>query len=268
MPRWHSSTPRAARELTKLLGRATTQGHRCHFGINFQLAEAEPFDGTVPVTNSTLLKTMRAQASLPAQAPATSLAVHSPTAVADTVRQGVRLALSMGVTMIGFALGLPEPALVAEIRKSGAVVFGTATTVDEALRLQEAAVDVIVAQGAEAGGHRGSFNAANVQLVSTMVLVPSILDALSAPMPVVAAGGVADGRGLAAALALGASGVQIGTRFLLSRQSGASAEVRRLLASTSGERTQVTDTVSGRAARAMDNAFLRAHANVKPLPYP
>ncbi len=114
--------------------------------------------------------------------------------------------------VVSFHFGLPDPALVKRVKAAGAIVMSSATIVKEAIWLEENGADVIIAQGAEAGGHRGMFLTENIaQQPGTFALVPQVVDAVK--VPVIAAGGIADGRGIAAAFALGASGVQIGTRL-------------------------------------------------------
>lgn len=120
--------------------------------------------------------------------------------------------------VVSFHFGLPDPALLARVKAAGCCVISSATTVEEALWLEARGVDAVIAQGYEAGGHRGMFlatdlNKAITSQPGTLVLVAQIVDAVS--VPVLAAGGIADGRGIAAAFALGAAGTQIGTAFLL-----------------------------------------------------
>lgn len=142
------------------------------------------------------------------------------------------------VPVLSFTFGIPP------LEELEALTMGTATTVDEAVALERAGVDVVVAQGYEAGGHRGTFLApVERSLVGTLALVPRVVDAVSAA--VVAAGGIADGRGIAAALALGADGVQIGTAFIRTPEAGTSPAHRAALA---GE-TTITRVVTGRHAR-------------------
>ena len=142
------------------------------------------------------------------------------------------------VGVFSFTFGIPR------LDGLEATTLGTATTVDEAIALERAGVDVVVAQGFEAGGHRGSFLAPPERsLVGTLALVPQIVDAVS--VPVVAAGGIMDGRGIAAAIALGAQGVQLGTAFLATAESGASREHRDSLR---GE-TTISRVMTGRHAR-------------------
>jgi len=155
-----------------------------------------------------------------------------------------------------FIFGVPDGALLAEARRRGIVTLGTATTVDEAVALERAGVDAVVASGSDAGGHRGAFlGAVEESIVGTFSLVPQVADAVG--VPVIAAGGVADGRGVAAALALGADGVQIGTAFLACDESGASAAHREALAGPGARVTALTRAFTGRPARGIVNRFMR-----------
>ncbi|MEV4426676.1 NAD(P)H-dependent flavin oxidoreductase [Streptomyces sp. NPDC053792] len=171
--------------------------------------------------------------------------------------------------VISLVMGPPPPHLVAEARRRGIVVVGTATTVEEAVHLERAGVDAVVASGSDAGGHRGAFlRPVRESLVGTFSLVPQVADAVS--VPVVAAGGIADGRGVAAALALGADAVQVGTGFLAARESGASEVHRRVLGTPESRTTVLTRLFSGRTARGIPNGFVRdmaAHEEHVP-PYP
>jgi nitronate monooxygenase len=160
---------------------------------------------------------------------------------------------------------------VDRIHAAGALVCAAATTVAEAVELESAGVDLIVAQGAEAGGHRATFRTPSdgpLPLVGTLVLVPCIVDAVR--VPVIASGGIMDGRGLAAALALGASGVQMGTRFLMSRESGAYPDYRQRLEQARETDTFVTRQFTGRPARSLPNRLTGAleAASLDPLPWP
>ncbi|MEU7136637.1 nitronate monooxygenase [Streptomyces sp. NPDC046261] len=170
---------------------------------------------------------------------------------------------------ISFVMGIPPQRVFDEARRRGIVLIGTATTVDEAVALEEAGFDVVVASGSDAGGHRGAFlRPVHESLVGTFSLVPQVADAVS--VPVVAAGGIADGRGIAAALTLGADAVQIGTGFLATRESGASEIHRRALRAPEARTTVLTRLFSGRTARGIPNRFVRdmsAHENDVP-PYP
>jgi nitronate monooxygenase len=149
------------------------------------------------------------------------------------------------------------------------VLAGTATTVDEAVALERAGVDVVVAQGSEAGGHRGTFDDAKADssLVGTLALVPQIVDAVR--VPVVASGGIMDGRGIAAALALGAGAAQLGTAFLTCDEAGVPDAYKQAILDAHEDETRVTRAFSGRAARGIVNGFMReidAAGDVLPFP--
>jgi len=154
-----------------------------------------------------------------------------------------------------FVFGMPSPAVVDEFHARGIRLIGAATTVAEALAVERAGADAVVASGFEAGGHRVSFLAeAERSLVGTFALVPQIADAVS--IPVIAAGGIADRRGVAAAFALGAAGVQVGTAFLRTRQSAASAAHRAALSQVTAEDTTLTRAATGRLARGIRNRLI------------
>lgn len=173
------------------------------------------------------------------------------------------------VRILSFTFGLPDDARIARLRAAGRVVIGTATTVAEALRCEAAGCDAIVAQGAEAGAHRGTFiGSFEASLIGTIALVPQIVDAVR--IPVLAAGGIMDRRGVAAARALGASGVVCGTAFLDTVEAGTSAPHRRALAAARDGETVVTRAFSGRPARGLVNTF-EQQVDARPetiLPYP
>lgn len=159
--------------------------------------------------------------------------------------------------VLSVVFGLPSAALVAEARDRGIRVVGTATTVAEAVALADAGVDAVVASGAEAAGHRVSFlRPAAESLVGTVALVPQVVDAVD--VPVIAAGGIADRRGVAAAFALGASGVQVGTAFLATAESAATTAHRDAIRSTAADETVLTRAMSGRLARGARNRAVRA----------
>ena len=158
--------------------------------------------------------------------------------------------------VVSFHFGLPSAALLERVRRTGAQVWSSATTLDEALTLAAQGVDAIVAQGVEAGGHRGMFLSDDIATqVGTMALVPQIAAAVD--VPVIAAGGIADARGVAAALALGAAGVQVGTAYLLCPEATTSAVHRAALGSDAARHTALTNLFTGRPARGIVNRVMR-----------
>lgn len=164
--------------------------------------------------------------------------------------------------------GVPSAELVSAARERGIRVIGTATTVAEARALASGGVDAVIASGAEAAGHRVSFlREAERSLVGTLALVPQVVDAVD--VPVIAAGGIADRRGVAAARALGAEGVLVGTAFLATRQSAATAAHRHAIAGLRDDETVLTRAMSGRLSRGIRNRAVRtieADGRIAPFP--
>jgi nitronate monooxygenase len=158
--------------------------------------------------------------------------------------------------VVSFHFGLPSAELLARVRTCGAKVLSSATTVEEALWLQANGVDAIIAQGLEAGGHRGMFLTDELSSqLGTFALLPQIVQAVS--VPVIAAGGIADAQGVRAAMALGAAGVQIGTAYLCCDEASTSALHRAALHSRAGGDTALTNLFSGRPARGIVNRLMR-----------
>src|SRR5712691_5156483 len=155
-----------------------------------------------------------------------------------------------------FHYGLPEPKLLDRVKAAGCLVFSSATTVAEARWLEDHGADVVIAQGTEAGGHRGMFLAGDLGAqIGTFALVPQIVDAVK--VPVLAAGGIADARGVAAAFALGAAGVQMGTAFLFCPEAKISAPHRAAFRSARDDATALTNVMTGRPARGFYNRLMR-----------
>jgi nitronate monooxygenase len=158
--------------------------------------------------------------------------------------------------VVSFHFGLPDQALLKRVKAAGCLVVGSATIVKEAIWLEEHGADIIIAQGAEAGGHRGMFLTENIsEQPGTFALVPQVVDAVK--VPVIAAGGIADGRGIAAAFALGAAGVQIGTAYLRCPESSVIAPARIALAQAGDDSTVITNVMTGRPARGVANRVIR-----------
>lgn len=157
--------------------------------------------------------------------------------------------------VVSFHFGLPDEALMARVREAGAKIIASATTVAEARYLEENGCDAIIAQGAEAGGHRGVFLEPEIATQpGTLALVPQVVDAVS--IPVIAAGGVSDGRAVAACFMLGASAVQVGTAYLQSPEALTGAGHRDALALARDDRTVLTNVFTGRPARGLLNRFV------------
>jgi nitronate monooxygenase len=181
----------------------------------------------------------------------------------------VQVLLDEGISVFSFIYGIPSAQILDEFRCRGTVLIGTATTVDEAIALEQAGVDVIAASGFEAGGHRGSFlQSSEDSLMGTMALVPQVVDAVG--LPVVAAGGIGDARGIVAAFALGAEAVQMGTAFLVCEESGANTLHRKALLGGQAKQTALTRGFTGRLGRGIKNRLLDElnEEDVEILPYP
>lgn len=179
--------------------------------------------------------------------------------------------LEVAPKVISSIMGLYPPAFVSQLKKRGLLWFAAVTTVAEARAAEQAGADVIVAQGMEAGGHRGAFQPeeAERQMAGLLALVPQVIDAVS--VPVIATGGIADARGIAAALVLGARAVQIGTAFLRCPETNMPRAYADRLARTEPHDTMVTRAFSGRPGRAIANAYARAASGAdapRPAPYP
>jgi nitronate monooxygenase len=181
----------------------------------------------------------------------------------------VRAAIDAGAPVLSFIYGVPPAEILEECRRRAIRTIGTATTLEEAVALEKAGIDLIVASGFEGGGHRGSFLRSPADsFVGGFSLISEVADAVE--VPVIAAGGIADGRGLVAALVLGAEGVQIGTAFLSCAGSGVSKAHHVALLSKATKRTNLTDAFTGRLARGIENRLMAELRDIAspPLPFP
>lgn len=184
-----------------------------------------------------------------------------PAAVPDLIDEAFEVILDERVPVWSIGLGNPGREMVARCHDRGIRVVAMVATVDDARAVAASGVDVVVAQGGEAGGHRSTWvkpASREMAQVGVMALVPQIVDAVD--VPVVAAGGIAEGRGLVAALALGAVGVLLGTRFVATRESAAAEFWKKALLERGSEATTVTDAFTGLYARALRNAFVEDYA--------
>ena len=194
----------------------------------------------------------------------------APTLPVDGFREQFATALESGASAFSFTLGVMPPEVIDAVKGRGMFVIGTATTVEEAVALERAGVDAIVTQGAEAGGHRGTFAGDfEASVVGTIALVPQVVDAVK--LPVIASGGIMDGRGIAAALALGASAVQMGTAFLTCHEAGVPEAYKEAILKAREHETRVTRAFSGRPARGIVNRFMteveRSVEAILPFPF-
>lgn len=193
----------------------------------------------------------------------------APALPPDPFPAQLEVVLELRPALFSFTFGVPGPEAMEALRARGILTLGTATTAAEACALAEAGVDAVVAQGAEAGGHRGTFlGAFDAAMVPTLRLVREVVRETS--LPVVAAGGIMDGPGVRAALDAGASAAALGTAFLACPESGAPEPYKRALLAARADRTVITRAFSGRPARGLENGFVRSLAGREAaiLPYP
>jgi nitronate monooxygenase len=227
------------------------------FGVNLWLHEdLRPPRSPADIPSATLraahqvLNRFRQRLELP-------LASAPPPPYPDVVAEALDAVIGERVPVWSVGLGNPDPSMVDRCHRVGTLVMAMVTTVEDARAVADSGVDLIVAQGGEAGGHRSTWKkpaSAAASSVTTMVLVPQVASAVS--QPVIAAGGIADGRGVVAALALGAQGALLGTRFVATRESMAPAMYKASLVAASSDDTRVTDTFTGLYARALRNTYL------------
>ncbi|HUM09834.1 MAG TPA: nitronate monooxygenase [Myxococcaceae bacterium] len=230
------------------------------FGINLfaEVPDGPPVD---PGPMLDLLRPIHAELGLPAPEP--------PVPSSRALDAQIEAVVQSGAAVFSVTFGIPSAAQLERLKRAGMVRMATATTVEEARRSAGAGFEAVVAQGSEAGGHRGTFIGRFERgLVGTMALVPQVVDAVR--VPVVAAGGIMDGRGWVAAEALGAGGVQLGTAFLACDECGAVPAYKEAVLAATDDATAVTRAFSGRAARGLVNRFL-TEVEERPeaiLPYP
>jgi nitronate monooxygenase len=212
----------------------------------------------------TALNPMRSALGLPASA-------ARPPTPPDLIADAFQVILDERVPVFSVGLGNPGSDMVSECHRHGIKVIAMVTTVQDALAVEATGLDAVVAQGAEAGGHRSHFEkprSSDRADVGTVALVPAVVDAVG--IPVIAAGGIVDGRGLITALALGASGVLMGSRFLVTRESMAPEVHKKAMLEQTSDTTVVMDTFSGRFARVLRNTYTEQYAQSEApvLPFP
>ena len=254
-------TPEQTRNQIRRIKTLTNQP----FGVNLLIAPPEPNVQEVQKVQR-ILDQFRQELGIPLRERGANEIALPPSHLSEQVS----IVFEEKVPVLSFGLG-DLTRFVGEAHEVGAKVIAMITTVDEARKVADGGADVIIAQGSEAGGHRSTFalnQNGDAQLVGTIALIPQVVD--SVRVPVVAAGGIMDGRGIAAALTLGAQGASLGTRFLVAKESGAfPAYKQRLLQATEAD-TLVTKVFTGRPARSIRNRFITEFekAEIKPLAWP
>jgi nitronate monooxygenase len=220
-------------------------------GVNVQLAQRSPATGDRERI-AAVLAPFREELGLPAESDPPQAAVSALALLETAIRAGASVVTTFED---------PTPAIPLA-RRAGVPLLAMVTSPADAQRAVAAGADGVIAQGTEAGGHRSAFAAAGNgpvrSEVGILALIPQVVDALGGRVPVIASGGIMDGRGIAAALSLGAAGVSLGTRFLVARESGVADCYRRALAACPADGTVVTDALTGRPARWIRNRFVDA----------
>ncbi|WP_394172490.1 NAD(P)H-dependent flavin oxidoreductase [Guptibacillus hwajinpoensis] len=218
------------------------------FGVNLFVVEEEAISESDLHKSFDALEPIRKALKLPNEVPDVKASL--------TIERHVEVIIEEGVSVCSFTFGIPPQSIITRLKENNIIVIGTATTVEEAIAVERAGMDAVVAQGSEAGGHRGSFlGESKGGLIGTMALVPQIVDHVK--IPVIASGGIMDARGFAASSMLGAEGVQMGTVFLTTVESGAHDLHKKAIMNAAEENTVITKSFSGKEARGIENDFIR-----------
>ncbi|UOQ87540.1 NAD(P)H-dependent flavin oxidoreductase [Gracilibacillus salinarum] len=218
------------------------------FGVNLFIPEIPDVSEREIVKTNELLQPFREELKL------TEPEITAPST--ELFEKQLEIILQEKIAVCSFTFGVPSKQVIHKLQERNIIVIGTATTVNEASINEENGVDMVVMQGSEAGGHRGTFaNTYENGLVGTMSLIPQTVDQVN--IPVIAAGGIMDGRGVLAALTLGAQAVQMGTAFLTVLESGAKQQHIDAILNSSEAQTVITSVISGKPARGIQNEFVR-----------
>ncbi|HLQ83553.1 MAG TPA: nitronate monooxygenase [Pseudogracilibacillus sp.] len=200
-------------------------------------------------------------------APAYAQEIPEKIEISHVFAEQIEVVMKEAVPIVSFTFGIPDVTVIEQLKQAGSYIIGTATTVKEAIEIENAGCDAVVVQGFEAGGHRGSFLGDN-DLIGLFSLLPQVAD--SVKIPIIAAGGIMDKRGVKAAYNLGASSVQLGTAFLMTYESSADKLHKKTLLSSVETDAVLTKAFSGKLARGINNEFIEKykHEREKILPYP
>ncbi|WP_416825582.1 NAD(P)H-dependent flavin oxidoreductase [Ectobacillus polymachus] len=218
------------------------------FAVNLLIARRRLIDDQMIQNGKRMIRPMEEQLGLQE---------HRTAIPEEDYHEKLAVLIEEKVPIVSFAFDIPDVQEIQELKKHGTIIIGTATNVREAKVLANIGVDAIVGQGSEAGGHRGTFLGTEPHsLIGTMALIPQLIAAVPT-IPIIAAGGIMDGRGLIAAVALGAEGVQMGTAFLTCKESGAHPVHKQAVLHSNDQSTVVTRVFSGRYARGIENAFIK-----------
>ncbi len=222
------------------------------FGINlFVPNEFKVTEKEVKLANE-ILSPIREQLNL---SPKDNFEISTFHNAYETFNEQVKVVIKEKVPICSFTFGIPSKEIIAELKQHNIILIGTATTVREAIENEKSGMDIVVVQGSEAGGHRGTFiDGYQESLVGLMSLIPQVVDNVS--IPVISAGGIMDGRGLMASLCLGAKGVQMGTAFLTCVESGAHKAHKEAILHANEDQTVLTRSFSGKWARGIKNKFI------------
>ena len=247
----------AIRHMAKTLKASSNKS----FGINLFIPEDPPFTGEQAAAAKEAVRKYFEQFGLPVPETVTNMMPDFEQQILSVIESGIRLC--------SFHLGLAPQTSISALKRAGVITVASVTSVAEGRQAEKLGIDFIIAQGGEAGGHRGTWIGKwEDSMTGTLSLVAQLTANVSTP--VIAAGGIMDGRGMAAAMALGAAGVQMGTAFLSCPEAGVNQQYKKALLSAKDDTTTVTETFSGRPARGLRNRFISEMemSDAKILPFP
>ncbi len=240
-------TPAQLRKQIKEVKQLTTR----NFGVNLFIPNECKFSKDQITNANNVLQPIRDKLNVQQD----KMEMPTFSRMSELFNEQIKIVIEEKVPICSFTFGIPTKEVIAELKQNQIILIGTATTVREAMEIERIGMDIVVGQGSEAGGHRGNFiNNFQEGLIGLMSLIPQVVDNVS--IPVIAAGGIMDGRGLMASLCLGAKGVQMGTAFLACIESGAHPLHKEAILQASEEQTVLTRTFSGKWARGIKNNFI------------